>query len=272
MLTNILQYRYQIEGSYHQDGRQDSIWDVFCNRTGTIADGSNGNVACDSYNQFDKDITLLKSLGAKAYRLSISWSRVIPLGCRNSPVNKPGLDYYIKLVESLQEAGIEPIVTLYHWDLPEVLDQRYGGLLGKEDFIQDFLNYANVMFDALGTKVKYWITFNEPWCSAILGYHAGIHAPGRSSDRTKSPKGDGTREPWIVGHNLLLAHANAVKLYREEYAARCGGMIAITLNGGSSPWQCTLHDASFDEKQVSGTQRLTNLCICRRLGGAVGFH
>jgi beta-glucosidase len=119
--------------------------------------------------------------------------------------------------------------------LPEELDKRYGGLLCKEEFIADFVNFAKVMFDALGTKVKYWITFNEPWCSAILGYRNSMHAPGRSSNRTKSPKGDGTREPWIVGHNLLLAHANTVKLYREEYAAWCGGMIAITLNGGPSP-------------------------------------
>jgi beta-glucosidase len=180
-------------------------------------------VACDSYRQTRKDIDLLKACGARVYRFSISWSRIIPLGGRNDPINDVGVQHYVRFVDDLLAAGIEPLVTLYHWDLPAELDRRYGGLLNKDEFVLDFVNYARVMFAALGSRVKFWITFNEPWCSAILGYHSGIHAPGRTSSRET--------EPWTVGHNLLLAHAHAVKVFREEYKPTTGGQITITLNG-----------------------------------------
>lgn len=124
-----------------------------------------------------------------------------------------------------------PFVTLYHWDLPDELDKRYGGFLNKDEFVADFANYARVVFAALGSRVKHWITFNEPFCSSILSYHMGVHAPGRTSDRTKSPVGDSTTEPWIVGHSILLAHATAVKIYREQFKPQYGGEIGITLNG-----------------------------------------
>jgi beta-glucosidase len=158
---------------------------------------------------------------------------VIPLGGRNDPVNEKGLQYYVKFVDDLLAAGIVPFITLFHWDLPDELDKRYGGFLNKEEFVADFANYARVMFDALGDKVKHWITFNEPFCSAVLGYNVGAFAPGRSSDRTKSTHGDGSTEPWIVGHNILLAHANAVKIYRDSYKSKLNGEIGITLNGMS---------------------------------------
>jgi beta-glucosidase len=223
--------RYQIEGAIHDDGRADSIWDTFCRRPGKIADGSSGEVACDSYHRTDQDIDLLKSIGAKAYRFSLSWSRIIPLGGRDDPVNEKGLQHYVKLVDDLIAAGIEPLVTLYHWDLPDNLDKRYGGLLNKDEFVKDFTNYAKVVFDALADRVKYWITFNEPWCIAVHGYHKGCFAPGRTSDRSVNEEGDGSREPWIVGHNVLLAHGSAVKLFRDVYKPEYGGTIAITLNG-----------------------------------------
>jgi beta-glucosidase len=156
---------------------------------------------------------------------------VIPLGGRDDPVNEKGLNYYVKLVDDLIAAGIEPLVTLFHWDLPEELHKRYLGMLNKEEYVKDYTRFARVMFEAMGSKVKYWITFNEPWCSSILGYNVGLFAPGRCSDRSKSAEGDSSREPWIVGHSLLLAHANAVKVYREEFKARDGGQIGITLNG-----------------------------------------
>jgi beta-glucosidase len=188
-------------------------------------------VACDSYARYDKDIELLKECGAKAYRFSIAWSRVIPLGGRADPLNPAGLAHYVRLTSALRAAGIEPVVTLFHWDLPAELDRRYGGMLCKEEFVADFEHYAGVMFEALGKQVKFWITFNEPWCSAVLGYRDGLHAPGRTSDRSKSPMGNGATEPWIVGHNILLAHAQAVRLFRETFKPVNGGQIAITLNG-----------------------------------------
>ncbi|OJD35696.1 glycoside hydrolase family 1 protein [Diplodia corticola] len=228
---------YQIEGAPEEDGRGPSIWDTFCRKPGKIADGSSGDVACDSYHRTAEDIALLKQTRTKSYRFSLSWSRIIPLGGRNDPINEKGLQFYVKLADDLIAAGIEPLVTLFHWDLPDGLEKRYGGLLNKEEFVADYTNYARVVFQAFGSKVKYWITFNEPWCSSILGYSTGLFAPGRTSDRNKNPEGDSSREPWIVGHNLLLAHASAVKVYREEFKAKDGGQIGITLNGDYMyPW------------------------------------
>lgn len=226
---------YQIEGAPHEDGRADSIWDSFCRIPGKIAGGDSGDVACDSYHRADEDIALLKELGAKSYRFSLSWSRIIPLGGRNDPVNEKGLQYYINLVDGLRAAGIEPMITLFHWDLPDELHKRYGGMLNKDEFVKDYENYARVCFKAFGSKVKYWITFNEPWCSSVLGYGTGLFAPGRCSDRTKSAEGDSAREPWIVGHSLLIAHGAAVKAYRDDFKAQDGGQIGITLNGKRSP-------------------------------------
>lgn len=116
-------------------------------------------------------------------------------------------------------------------DLPEELDRRYGGLLNTTEFVADYANYARVIFKALGDKVKYWITFNEPWCSSILGYSIGQFAPGRTSDRSINPVGDSSTEPWLVGHNLLIAHGSAVKIYRDDFKSSQGGQIGITLNG-----------------------------------------
>ena len=225
-------HSYQIEGGATAGGRGPSIWDAFCAIPGKIADGSSGAVACDTFNRTAEDIELLKLTGAKGYRFSVSWSRVIPLGGRNDPINQQGLDFYVKFVDDLLAAGITPMVTLFHWDLPNELVVRYGGLLNKEEFVADFANYSRVMFKAL-PKVKHWITFNEPWCSSILGYNTGLFAPGHTSDRTKSPVGDSSRECWTVGHNLLIAHGAAVKIYREEFKPTDGGIIGITLNGMS---------------------------------------
>ncbi|CZT49723.1 probable beta-glucosidase [Rhynchosporium secalis] len=230
---------YQIEGAPEADGRGPSIWDKFCAIPGKIADGSSGDVACDSYNRTAEDISLLKETGAKAYRFSISWSRIIPLGGRNDPINPAGIAFYKKFVDDLLAEGITPFVTLFHWDLPNALDERYGGLLNKEEFVADFANYARVLFEAI-PKVLYWITFNEPWCSSILGYNTGFFAPGHTSDRTKSAVGDSTTECWIVGHNFLIAHGAAVKIYREEFKPKNGGEIGITLNGDAVyPWDPT---------------------------------
>ncbi|TVY82549.1 Beta-glucosidase 1B, partial [Lachnellula suecica] len=227
---------YQIEGAPEEDGRGPSIWDTFCKIPGKIADASSGDVACDSYHRTAEDIALLKETGARGYRFSISWSRIIPLGGRKDPINDAGIAFYAKFVDDLLDAGITPMVTLFHWDLPDALDKRYGGLLNKEEWTEDFAHYARVLFKAL-PKVKHWITFNEPWCSSILGYNTGLFAPGHTSDRSKSDVGDSSRECWIVGHNFLIAHGKAVKIYREEFKPKDKGEIGITLNGdGTYPW------------------------------------
>ncbi|TDL27833.1 glycoside hydrolase family 1 protein [Rickenella mellea] len=222
---------FQIEGAVNEDGRGKSIWDDFSRIPGKTLDGRNGDVATDSYNRWKEDLALLREYGIKAYRFSIAWSRIIPVGGRNDPINPKGIEFYSKFIDGLLEAGITPFVTLYHWDLPQGLHDRYGGWLNKEEIVQDYAHYARVCFQAFGDRVKHWLTLNEPWCTAILGYGRGVFAPGRSSDRNRSPEGDSSTEPWIVGHSLILAHAHAVKIYREEFKPTQGGQIGITLNG-----------------------------------------
>ncbi|KAK3071002.1 hypothetical protein LTR53_009450 [Teratosphaeriaceae sp. CCFEE 6253] len=247
---------YQIEGAPHEDGRADSIWDTFCRIPGKIADGSSGDVACDSYHRYKEDVALLKELGAKAYRFSISWSRVIPLGGRDDPINQAGLQYYLNLVDELLAAGIVPMVTLFHWDLPQGLHDRYGGFLNQKEYVQDYVRFAEVMFEAIADKVKYWITYNEPWCISVLGYSIGQFAPGHTSDRSKSAVGDSSTEPWTVGHSILVAHGAAVKLYREKYKSQHGGMIGITLNGDwVMPWD------SNDPADVEASERKLDFSI-----------
>jgi len=247
---------YQIEGAPHEDGRADSIWDVFCRKPGKIADGTNGDVACDSYHRYKEDVALLKQLGAKAYRFSISWSRVIPLGGRNDPVNEAGIQYYMNLIDELHANGIVPMVTLFHWDLPNELHERYGGPLNKEEYVQDYYRYAKVMFERFSSKVKYWITYNEPWCISILGYSVGQFAPGHTSNRQKNEIGDSSTEPWKVVHSLLVSHGMVVKLYRDEFKAKDGGQIGITLNGDwVMPWD------ENDPKDVEACERKLEFSI-----------
>ncbi|OAX32161.1 glycoside hydrolase family 1 protein [Rhizopogon vinicolor AM-OR11-026] len=222
---------FQIEGSTNVDGRGKSIWDDFSKQPGKTMDGRDGDVATDSYRLWKEDIALLAQYGVKSYRFSLSWSRIIPLGGLDDPINPQGIAFYSNFIDTLLENDIIPFVTLYHWDLPQALHDRYGGWLNKDKIVQDYVRYAKVCFEAFGDRVKHWLTINEPWCISILGYGRGIFAPGRSSDRTKSPEGDSSTEPWIVGHNVILSHAYAVKLYREEFKAAQGGQIGITLNG-----------------------------------------
>ena len=228
---SLYHHSYQIEGAHDQDGRGPSIWDTFCAIPGKIADGSDGSTACNSYHEYEADVALLKSMQAKAYRFSISWSRIIPEGGRNDPINPAGLAYYNRLVDALLAADIIPMITLFHWDLPQTLMDRYGGMLDKEEFVADYVQYARVVFEELADRVKWWITFNEPWCSSVLGFNDGLFAPGRTSNRSKSAEGDSAREVWIAGFNIMLAHAAAVKMFREEFKPKFGGQIAITLNG-----------------------------------------
>ncbi|KAG2123266.1 glycoside hydrolase family 1 protein [Suillus clintonianus] len=246
---------FQIEGSTNVEGRGKSIWDDFSKQPGKTMDGKDGDVATDSYRLWREDIALLSKYGVKSYRFSLSWSRIIPLGGRNDPVNPEGIAFYSNFIDALLENGIIPFVTLYHWDLPQVLHDRYGGWLNKNEVVQDYVRYAQVCFRAFGDRVKHWLTMNEPWCISILGYGRGVFAPGRSSDRDRSPEGDSSTEPWIVGHSVILSHAYAVKIYREEFKAAQGGQIGITLNGD---WAMPYDD---NPKNVEAAQHALDVAI-----------
>jgi beta-glucosidase len=193
---------YQIEGAGHADGRSESIWDRFARRPGAIADGSDGSVACDHYHRWRGDVELMKELGIGAYRFSVAWPRVLPAG--RGQVNRAGLGFYDRLVDGLLEAGIEPFVTLYHWDLPQVLEDA-GGWANRAT-VNAFVEYAHVVSDALGDRVKRFITHNEPWCISVLGYAEGLHAPGKTD--------------WpaalAAAHHLLVSHGLATVAIRDN--------------------------------------------------------
>ncbi len=193
---------YQIEGAYKEDGKGLSIWDTFVRIPGKIRNNDTGDVACDHYNRFAEDIKIMQALNLQSYRFSVSWPRIIPEG--TGRINKEGLNFYITLVDALLEAGIEPCLTLYHWDLPQALQDKWGGWQSRNT-VDAFVEYARVMFEALGGKVKLWSTFNEAYVVANLGYGTGRFAPGIAD-----PKAD-----IEVSHNLNLAHARTVKLFKE---------------------------------------------------------
>jgi len=205
---------YQIEGAVNEEGRSESIWDRFCATPGKVLDGSSGAVACDHYHRWRADIALMRDLGAKAYRFSVAWPRVIPGG--RGPVNERGLAFYDRLVDALLEAGIAPFVTLYHWDLPQVL-QDSGGW-AERSTVDSFARYVDVVSRRLGDRVGHWITHNEPWCTSILSHHLGIHAPGLT-DLTTALR---------VAHHVLLSHGEAVPVIRAN--ALPGAEVGITLN------------------------------------------
>lgn len=203
---------FQIEGAGHTDGRRDSVWDTFCKVPGAVRGADDGEVACDHYHRYREDVALMKGLHLDTYRFSTSWARVRPDG---GAVNRAGLDFYSRLVDELLDAGIAPWLTLYHWDLPQALEETGGW--ANRDTAYRFAEYAVTMHEALGDRVRVWTTLNEPWCAAFLGYTAGIHAPGRRS------RPDGL----AAAHHLLLGHGLAVQALRERDAeARLG----ITLN------------------------------------------
>ena len=203
---------YQIEGAAHEDGRKDSIWDAFARVPGAVVDGHNGDVACDHYHRYADDVELMAGLGLQTYRFSTSWSRVRPDG---GPVNQKGLDFYSRLVDSLLEKNIKPWLTLYHWDLPQALEEK-GGWVNR-DTAYLFAEYALDMHSALGDRVDAWTTLNEPWCSSFLSYIGGEHAPG-----IQEPE-----KGLAAGHHLLLAHGLAIQELRK---ADAGLQLGITLN------------------------------------------
>lgn len=204
---------YQIEGSPLADGAGPSIWQRFCHTPGMVRDADTGDVACDHYRRYRDDVALMRELGLRAYRFSTSWSRVQPLG--RGVVNSAGLDFYQRLVDALLEAGIEPMLTLYHWDLPAALDDLGGWL--NPDVAKRFADYAAIMFRALDDRVGIWATLNEPWVVTDGGYLHGALAPGHRN-RFQAP---------IATHHLLRAHAAAVQAYRSEGKNRIGIVVNL---------------------------------------------
>ncbi|ODM94351.1 Lactase-phlorizin hydrolase [Orchesella cincta] len=211
---------YQIEGAWNVDGKGQNIWDEFTHRNvSPIVDGSSGDVACDSYNKYLEDVELLKNTGVNFYRFSLSWSRLLPDGT-NRTVNQRGIDYYNKLINALIANGIEPMVTLYHWDLPLAL-QGVGGWT-NETVVQHFENYARLAYSYFGDRVKQWITLNEPFVVCQLGHGDGVHAPGHTSPV----------EPYLCAHNILKSHASAYRLYERDFKESQGGQVGVTLDSG----------------------------------------
>ncbi|XP_058200436.1 beta-glucosidase 12-like isoform X2 [Rhododendron vialii] len=277
---------YQYEGASDKYGKGPSIWDTFTHeRPGKIGDGSNGTTAVDFYHRYKDDVQIMKDIGFNACRLSISWSRILPGGEIRGGVNQEGIKFYHDLIDELLSNGITPFVTLFHWDLPQALENKYMGFLSTQ-IVKDFRDYANLCFSVYGGKVKNWITLNEPVMYCCCGYADGRHAPGRgpaSSSTTppnssstnslaegheiftgillprcqatepagnggSSDNGDPGREPYIVARNLLLAHAAAVKLYKDNFQGIQKGQIGIVLvSNWFLPWDA---DSEEDEAAV----------------------
>ena len=192
---------YQIEGAARVDGRGLSIWDTFCSTPGNVRDGDTGDIACDHYRRFETDVALMREIGLESYRFSIAWPRLFPDG--RGTLNEIGLDFYKRLVDALLSADIQPMATLYHWDLPQALADE-GGWLNRGTAAA-FADYAEIVFRRLGDVIPRFITLNEPWCSAALGYGLGDHAPGMKNYGAAA----------VAMHNLLLAHGQAVERFRR---------------------------------------------------------
>ncbi|MCS5717217.1 GH1 family beta-glucosidase [Herbiconiux sp. CPCC 205763] len=207
---------YQIEGAVSEDGRKPSIWDTFSHTPGLVENGDTGDVADDHYHRLESDLDLMQELGLQAYRFSIAWPRVVPNGV--GPINPKGLDFYSRLVDGLLERGIRPVATLYHWDLPQTLEND-GGWLSRST-AQAMADYAAAAGESLGDRVDTWTTLNEPWCSAFLGYGSGAHAPGRH----------GREEPLRAAHHLNLAHGLSVQALRSVVKADASVSVSLNLH------------------------------------------
>lgn len=218
---------YQIEGGASQDGKGKSIWDVYSHLSPSRTNGENADVTCDHYNRMPDDVGLMHSLGVDVYRFSIAWPRVIPLGGRNDPVNEKGIAFYSDLIDRLLARNIQPVVTLYHWDAPQAIYERYGAMLNTDEFRADFERYARLCFERFGDRVKKWVTFNEPYISSIFAHLNGTLAPGHCREAGTDTK----TEPWRVGHTLILSHACVVEMYAEEFQTSQAGEISVVLNG-----------------------------------------
>ncbi|GAA4918538.1 GH1 family beta-glucosidase [Streptomyces coeruleoprunus] len=255
---------YQIEGAAAEGGRTPSIWDTFSHTPGKVFGGHTGDVAVDHYHRFRDDVRLMKDLGLSAYRFSVSWSRVQPTG--RGPAVQRGLDFYRELVDELLAAGISPALTLYHWDLPQELEDAGGW--PHRTTAERFADYAGIVADALGDRVERWTTLNEPWCTAFLGYGSGVHAPGRT-------------EPVAAlraAHHLNLAHGLGAQALRASLPARAEVGVALNLHQirplteapedreaarridavGNRVWLGPMLDGAYPEDLAADTARLTD--------------
>jgi beta-glucosidase len=204
---------YQVEGAVTEDGRGPSIWDTFSHTPGKVRHGDTGDIACDQYHRLEEDLDLMSELGMQAYRFSVAWPRIQPEG--RGPTNQKGLDHYKRLIDGLRERSIEPMLTLYHWDLPQALEDR-GGWTSRETS-ERFAEYAGIVYEALSDEVGFWITLNEPWVSAWMGYGLGVHAPGHKD----------SNKALSATHHLLLGHGLAMERMRS---AGDENRLGVTLN------------------------------------------
>lgn len=194
---------FQIEGAAFEDGRGESIWDRFCRTPGKVFEGHTGDVATDHYHRYAEDVALMREMGLDAYRFSVAWPRILPQG--QGPVNEAGLDFYERLVDELLAAGIQPFVTLYHWDLPQALQDQQDGWASRA-IVEQFARYADIVSRRLGDRVKNWSTLNEPYVFVYVGHGEGRHAPGLTDPKLAAQ----------VGHHALLAHGAAVPILRQN--------------------------------------------------------
>jgi beta-glucosidase len=229
---------YQVEGAVNEGGRGQSIWDTFARTPGRVLHGDTGDVACDHFHLWEQDLDLMQEMGLNAYRLSIAWPRVQPSGVGKS--NREGIDFYKRLLEGLRARGVAPAVTLYHWDLPQVLEDD-GGWLNRDTALR-FGDYAALVVGELKDYADLWITLNEPWVSAYLGYGLGVHAPGHSD----------LSEAVTAAHHLLLAHGLGARAARQELGE--AGQIGVTLN------LHTCYPGTERPEDVAATARVEEYC------------
>ncbi|CAN1131487.1 Beta-glucosidase 17 [Linum perenne] len=240
---------YQYEGAAFVDGKGISNWDVFVReQPEKILDHSTGDVAAEFYSRYKEDVNLMKEIGLDAFRFSIAWSRVIPRGKIGKGINQLGVDFYNNLIDELLLNGIEPQVTLMHWDLPQSLEDEYGGFLSSK-IVDDFRDYADFCFKQFGDRVKNWITVNEPNSIASKGYEQGTNTPGRCSSYVGNcTDGNSATEPYIVMHNILLSHAAASNVYRQKYKASQKGMLGMSI---STRWYVPKYPTTACRKAAS---------------------
>ncbi|KZV26037.1 beta-glucosidase 11-like [Dorcoceras hygrometricum] len=243
---------YQYEGAAFDDGRTPAIWDTFVHSD--ASDGANGDITCDGYHKYKEDVKLMSDMGLEAFRFSISWSRLIPNG--RGPVNPKGLQFYNDFINELISHGIQPHVTLHHFDLPQALDDEYQGWLSRK-IVKDFTAYADVCFREFGDRVLYWTTVNEANMFAIGGYDQGLSPPGRCSLPFPNgcSMGNSSTEPYVAGHNILLAHSAVARLYKRKYKATQRGYVGFNIY---TPWMVPSTNSKED---VIATKRANDFLL-----------